>query len=413
MRFPIYIAWRYLFAKKTHNAINIITLVSVVGVGVGAMALVIVLSVFNGFEKLILSLFNAFHPDMEITMAEGKTFSMEHFPLEELQQVPGIVHYSQVLEESGLIMYRERQHLISLRGVDEVYRQVTGLDTMLVEGEYILEQNGRDFMILGQGVSLVINAGIHDFLHPIDIYVPRRGRTTGLHPSQAFRSSSGYASGIFAVQAEYDMDYVLVPLRLMRRLLDYHDEVSSLVVSIEPGHNHHRIQRDIQEVVGPGYMVRNRLQQQDFLYRVMRSEKWAIFLILSFILIIAAFNIIGSLSMLIIEKRRDISVLRSLGASRKLIHRIFLSEGVMISLAGALGGIAVGGFVAWLQMRFGIIPLQAEGVFIIDTYPVQVEIPDLILVGFTVFCIGLVASAIPLRKIWETADKTPARSTRS
>jgi len=413
MRFPIYVAWRYLFAKKTHNAINIITLVSVVGVAVGAMALVIVLSVFNGFEKLILTLFNAFHPDMEITVAEGKTFSMEHFPLEELQQVPGIVHYSQVLEESGLIMYRERQHLVSLRGVDEAYRQVTGLDTMLIEGEYLLEENGRNFMILGQGVSLVINAGIHDFLHPIDIYVPRRGRTTGLHPSQAFRSSSGYASGIFAVQAEYDMDYVLVPLRLMRRLLDYNDEVSSLVVSIDPGYNHQRIQRDIQEVVGSGYLVRNRLQQQDFLYRVMRSEKWAIFLILTFILIIAAFNIIGSLSMLIIEKRRDISVLRSMGASRKLIHRIFLSEGVMISLAGALGGIAVGGFVAWLQMRFGMISLQAEGVFIIDAYPVQVEIPDLILVGFTVFCIGLVASTIPLRKIWETADKTPARGTTS
>ncbi len=413
MRFPIYIAWRYLFAKKTHNAINIITLVSVAGVAVGAMALVIVLSVFNGFEKLILTLFNAFHPDMEIAVAEGKTFSMENFPLNELEQIPGIVHYSQVLEESGLIMYRERQHLVSLRGVDEAYRQVTGLDTMLVEGEYLLEQNGRDLMILGQGVSLVINAGIHDFLHPIDIYVPRRGRTTGLHPSQAFRSSSGYASGIFAVQAEYDMAYVLVPLRLMRRLLDYHDEVSSLVVSIDPGYNHQRIQRDIQEAVGPGYVVRNRLQQQDFLYRVMRSEKWAIFLILTFILIIAAFNIIGSLSMLIIEKRRDISVLRSMGASRKLIHRIFLSEGVMISLAGALGGIAVGGFVAWLQMRFGMIPLQAEGAFIIDAYPVQVEIPDLILVGFTVFCIGLVASAIPLRKIWETADKTPARGRRS
>ncbi len=412
MRFPIYIAWRYLFAKKTHNAINIITLVSVVGVAVGSMALVIVLSVFNGFEKLILSLFNAFHPDMEITLAEGKTFSMENFPLEELQNVPGIFHYGQVLEESGLIMYRDRQHLVSLRGVDEAYRQITGIDTMLVEGEFVLEQNGRDFMILGQGVSYVINASIHDFLYPIDIYVPQRGRTTGLHPAQAFRSSSGYATGIFAVQAEYDMDYVIVPLRLMRHLLDYQDEVSSLVVSIDPRYNHQRIQREIQEVVGTEYVVRNRLQQQDFLYRVMRSEKWAIFFILTFILIIAAFNIIGSLSMLIIEKRRDISVLRSMGASRQLIRRIFLSEGIMISLAGALGGIFVGGLIAWLQMRFGMIPLQAEGVFIIDSYPVQVKVSDLIMVGFTVFCIGLLASSIPLRNIWETADKAPARGDR-
>ncbi len=408
MRLPLYIAWRYLFAKKTHNAINIITLVSVVGVAVGSMALVVVLSVFNGFEKLILSLFDAFHPDMEITVAEGKTFSMEAFPLDELKGVSGIVHYGEVLEESGLIMYKDKQHLVSLRGVDDAYRHITGIDTMVVHGEYLLVDNDRNFIIPGQGVSLVINASIHDYLNPIDIYVPRRGRTTGLHPAQAFRSSSNYASGIFAVQSEYDMEYVIVPLRLMRRLLDYHDEVTALVASIDPEYNHQRIQRQIREVIGPEYVVKNRLQQQDFLYRVMRSEKWAIFFILTFILIIAAFNIIGSLTMLVIEKRRDISVLRSMGASRQMIRRIFLVEGILVSLAGALGGIAIGGLISWLQMRYGLIRLQAEGVFIIDAYPVSLQGLDLLLVGFTVFCIGLLASMIPLRNIWETTEKPPA-----
>ncbi len=408
MRLPLYIAWRYLFAKKTHNAINIITLVSVVGVAVGSMALVVVLSVFNGFEKLILSLFDAFHPDMEITVAEGKTFSMEAFPLDELKGVSGIVHYGEVLEESGLIMYKDKQHLVSLRGVDDAYRHITGIDTMVVHGEYLLVDNDRNFIIPGQGVSLVINASIHDYLNPIDIYVPRRGRTPGLHPAQAFRSSSNYASGIFAVQSEYDMEYVIVPLRLMRRLLDYHDEVTALVASIDPEYNHQRIQRQIREVIGPEYVVKNRLQQQDFLYRVMRSEKWAIFFILTFILIIAAFNIIGSLTMLVIEKRRDISVLRSMGASRQMIRRIFLVEGILVSLAGALGGIAIGGLISWLQMRYGLIRLQAEGVFIIDAYPVSLQGLDLLLVGFTVFCIGLLASMIPLRNIWETTEKPPA-----
>ncbi len=407
MRLPFYIAWRYLFAKKTHTAINTITMVSVVGVAVGSMALVVVLSVFNGLEKLILSMFNAFHPDMEITVAEGKTFSMETFPLEELMDIPGVVYYSEVLEEMGMLVHQDRQHLARLRGVDDTYSLITGIDTMLIKGAFILTENDRNFMVPGQGVYIVLNANISDFLNPIDIYVPRRGRTTGLHPSQAFRSLSVFPAGVFAVQSEYDMEYVIVPLRLMRRLLDYDTEVTSLVLSIDPQYNHLRVQRSIQEVTGPDFVVRNRLQQQDFLYRVMRSERWAIFFILTFILIIAAFNIIGSLSMLVIEKRRDIAVLRSMGASKPLINRIFFLEGMLISMAGALGGIFLGGLFSWLQMRFGIIGLQAEGVFIMDAYPVFVKWTDLLLVTVTVFCIGMVAALIPVKNIWRKAERPP------
>ncbi len=377
------------------------------GVAVGAMALVVVLSVFNGFERLIMSLFNAFHPDIEISLVEGKTFTMDHFPLEQVRQTPGVIEYSQVLEESGLITYREQQHLVTLRGVDQNYQHVTGIDTLLVQGEYMLEESDRDYIIPGQGVFFTLNASIHDFLHPLNLYVPRRGRATGLLPAQAFRSSSNYASGVFAVQPEFDMEYVLLPVRLMRSLLDYENEVTSVMLKLDPGYSHSRVQRQLQEILGDQFQVRNRVQQQDFLYRVMRSEKWAIFFILSFILAIAAFNIIGSLTMLVIEKRRDISVLRSMGASKKLIHRIFLVEGVMISLAGALGGIMLGGLISWLQMRYGIIQLQAEGVFITDAYPVYLQLPDLLLVAATVFCIGLVAALIPLQNLWKAGDKPP------
>ncbi len=405
--FPFYIAWRYLFAKKRHNAINILTMVSVLGVAVGTMALVIVLSVFNGFEKLILSLFNAFHPDMEISLVEGKTFSVDELPVEEIGRIPGVVHYSEVLEESAMIMYRDRQHLVRMRGVGPAYKNITGIDTLLVEGEYKLRDNGRDYLIPGQGVAMVVNASIHDYLHPIEVYIPRRGRTAGLHPSRAFNSSAHYAGGIFAVQSEYDMEYVLAPIRLMQRLLEYDDEISSFVVKIEEGYNHNRIQDQLIRLAGPEFQVRNRLQQQEFLYRVMRSEKWAIFFILSFILVIASFNVIGSLTMLVIEKRRDISVLRSMGASKNLIKRIFLTEGMLISMAGALGGIFLGGMVSWLQMRFGLVKLYAEGVFIIDAYPVDLQVPDLLLVGATVFCIGMVASLIPLQNMWKKMDKPP------
>ncbi len=405
--FPLYIAWRYLFAKKRHNAINILTMVSVVGVAVGTMALVIVLSVFNGFEKLILSLFHAFHPDMEISLVEGKTFSPDELPVEEIKHIPGVIHYSEVLEEAAMITYRDRQHLVRIRGVGPAYEHITGIDTLLVQGEYLLRDNGRDYLLPGQGVAWIVNASIHDYLNPIDVYIPRRGRTAGLHPGRAFNSSSNYASGIFAVQSEYDTEYVLAPIRLMRRLLEYENEISSLVIRIDEGYNHNRIQEQLQQLVGPKFQVRNRLQQQEFLYRVMRSEKWAIFFILSFILVIASFNVVGSLTMLVIEKRRDISVLRSMGASRKLVKRIFLAEGCLISMAGALGGIFLGGLVSWLQMRFGLVALYAEGTFIVDAYPVDVQMPDLLLVGATVFCIGMVASLIPLQNMWKKMDQPP------
>ncbi len=405
--FPLYIAWRYLFAKKRHNAINILTMVSVAGVAVGAMALVIVLSVFNGFEKLILSLFHAFHPDMEISLVEGKTFSLDQLPVEEIENTPGVIHYSEVLEESAMIMHRDRQHLVRIRGVGTAYEDITGIDTLLVEGEYKLRDNNRDYLLPGQGVAWVVNASIHDYLHPIDVYIPRRGRTAGLHPGQAFNSSSHYARGIFAVQSEYDTEYVIAPVRLMRRLLEYEDELSSLVIRIDEGYNHNRIQEQLQRLAGPDFQVRNRLQQQELLYRVMRSEKWAIFFILSFILVIASFNVIGSLTMIVIEKRRDISVLRSMGASRKLVRRIFLAEGVLISMAGALGGILMGGLVSWLQMHFGLVALQAEGAFIVDAYPVDMQVQDLLLVGATVFCIGMVASLMPLQNMWKKMDKPP------
>ncbi len=399
LRFPFFIARRYLFAKKSHNAINIITLVSVIGVAVGTMALVVVLSVFNGFEKLILSLFNAFNPDMEIRLREGKVFSVDDLPLEELKNIPGVVLYSELLEETALLTYRDRQHLVTMRGVNDTFVEITGIDSMLVAGEFILEQGDADFLVLGQGVEYVLGANINDFQHMLNLYVPRRGRSTGLQPSQAFNASSNFASGIFGLQSEFDMEYILVPMRLARRLLEYDNEVTSLVIGLDPAANPGRVQQQVQELVGPHFEVRNRLQQQDFLYKVMRSEKWAIFLILSFILVIASFNVIGSLTMLVIEKSRDIKILHSMGASQKVIRRIFLVEGIMISLGGALAGIILGGLVSWLQMRFGIIGIQADGSFIIDAYPVAVQGMDFVLVSITVFGIGLLASILPIRNI--------------
>jgi lipoprotein-releasing system permease protein len=394
-----------LFAKKSHNAINIITLVAVIGVAVGTMALIIVLSVFNGFEKLIMSLFNAFNPDMEISLREGKTFALEDFPLEELGNIPGVVVFTEVLEETALLTYRDRQHLVTMRGVGNDFSEVSGLDTMMIEGEFLLSEGDMDYFILGQGVAYMLGANINDYLNPINLYVPRRGPTIALHPAQAFNAYSGYASGIFGIQAEYDLEYIIVPIRLARHLLDYQTEATSIVVRIDPQFSQSRVQRQIQELAGDRFQVRNRLQQEEMLYRIMRSEKWAIFLILTFILIIAAFNVTGSLTMLVIEKNEDISILRSMGASNETIRRIFLLEGLMISLGGALVGIILGGLIAWLQMQYGLIAIQAEGTFIIDAYPVHVQGLDILLVAATVFLIGIMASIIPVRRIRPIVEK--------
>ena len=348
MNFPFYIARRYLFAKKSQTAVNVLTLVALIGVSFGTMALVVVLSVFNGFENLILSLFNSFNPDMEIRLAEGKSFDMDEFPTEELKNIPGVLYLGEVYEETALLMYRERQHIVKLRGVDENYRYITGLDTMLLEGEYKLRSGDHSNLIMGQGVAYVLGANINDLLNPLTIYIPKRGRISGIHPAQAFNASSNYAAGIFGVQAEFDMEYVIAPISLLRYLTEYNNQVTSVMLAVDPSYNLRQVQQEVSALLGEDFIVRNRLQQEEFLYKVMRSEKWAIFFILTFIVIIAAFNITGSLTMLVLEKTRDIGILRSMGASLSMVKKIFLYEGFLISAGGAMAGIISGAFVSWL-----------------------------------------------------------------
>lgn len=399
MNFPFYIARRYLFAKKSQTAVNILTLVALLGVGFGTMALVVVLSVFNGFEKLILSMFNAYNPDMEIRLVEGKTFAMDDFPANEIRNIPGVLYLGEVYEETALLTYRERQHIVSLKGVDTTFRHITGIDTLMLEGAFELYSGDHQNLILGQGVAMVLGANINDYLNPITIYLPRRGRVSTMLPQQAFHASSNYPAGVFGVQAEYDMEYTFAPISLLRFLSQHPGRVTSVIVGLEGGVSLRQVQRQITDVAGPQYHVRNRLQQEEFLYKVMRQEKWAIYLILSFILIIAAFNITGSLTMLVLEKRKDISILRSMGASLKTVKRIFLYEGMLVGIGGALAGLAMGGIVIWLQVQFGLIAIQADGDFIIHAYPVQARTWDFVLVFGTVGLIAFLASLLPVQKI--------------
>ena len=396
MRLSLYIAKRYLFAKKSRNAINVISSISVAGVTVGTMALIIVLSVFNGLETLVHSIFNTFDPDLRITPAEGKTFIPDSASLSLLASIDGVSCYSLCLEENALLKYGEKQYIATIKGVDENYAQVTGIDSSMWDGEFILRsEQGRPYAIPGIGIANFLGMRVN-FITPLIIYVPRRTGTTELTAEDAFVRNYIFPSGIYQVEQEYDSKYVFIPIGFARELLEFGSEVTSLEIKFEAGSSESQIQKDVTRLFGKGFIVQNKYEQQEIFYKVMRSERLAIFFILTLILIIASFSIIGSLTMLIIEKERDIEILRSLGADNTLIRKIFIIEGWLISIIGAIAGIVLGFVICWIQQRFGLVRLQSD-TLILDAYPVVMKIKDFLIVPATVLLIGFWAAWYPVR----------------
>ncbi|MEN8156021.1 MAG: FtsX-like permease family protein [Bacteroidota bacterium] len=399
MNLSFYIARRYLLGKKSQNAINIISAISVVGVTVGTMALVIVLSVFNGFDSVVKSLFSTFDPDIQISAVEGKTFEPDPGTTLKIEQIAGVEAVSQVLEENVLLLYGEKQHLGIIKGVDDAFQAVTGIDSMIYDGSMKLKDKNRPYAVVGQGVAYNLRIGL-SFINPLYVYtIDRKSRFNMAQPEESIRRDFLYPSGIFAIEKDFDSRYVIVPIGFARELLSYQREVSFLEVKLDPAYPAQQVQEEIQSLLGPGFNVKNREQQNALFYKVMKSEKWAIFLILTFILIIASFNIIGSLSMLIIDKKRDIASLRNLGAENRLIEKIFLVEGWLISVTGSALGLVLGTGISWIQQRFELIKLSGSGSFVIDAYPVKIEAVDILLIWLTVLLIGLIAARYPVKQI--------------
>lgn len=398
MNFAFYIAKRYLVSKKSKNIINIISMISVFGVAVGTMALIVILSVFNGFDDLIKSLFNAFDPEIEITVKEGKTFEMSDSMMIALSNIDGITSIAQVVEENVLLKYEDKYHPAIIKGVSDGYERITGIDSMIVEGEFVLKNGKNNFAVIGQGVAYFLSVGL-TFVSPIQIYVPKENATISMDPGQAFSRKFIYPSGIFAIQQEFDSKYILVPIDFAKDLLGYENQINALEVEIAKGAKVREVQEGIKLMLGANYNVKDRFEQNELLYKIMKSEKWAIFLILTFILIIASFNIIGSLTMLIIDKQEDIAILQSMGAEYSLVRKIFLFEGWLISITGAIIGLILGFLVCWLQQHFGIIPIDSAGNFIISVYPVKMLFTDFFFVLLTVITIGFLAAWYPVRYI--------------
>jgi len=395
LRLSLYIAKRYLFAKKSRNAINIISGVSVAGVMVGTMALVIILSVFNGLENMVTGIFSTFDPDVKVSPIHGKVFVPDSTTLQLLKNVEGVESQTVVLEENALLRYGDRQFIGTIKGVDNNYPTMTGLTNVMWDGEFKLyDEKGNPSAVIGLGVANTLGIRLN-FITQLAIYMPnRKGSINNLET--AFNRKFLYPSGIFDIEQEFDSKYLFVPLSLVRDLLEYDAEISAIEIKLTPGTDMEQAASAIRKIFGENFLVQDRFEQQDLFYKVMKSERLAIFIILTFILIIASFNIIGSLTMLIIEKEKDIKILRSLGADNTLIRKIFIYEGWMISAFGALAGLAAGFIICWVQQQFGLIKFNSESL-LIDAYPVAIRLTDFFVVGATVLFIGYLAAWYPVR----------------
>lgn len=386
MHLPLHIARRYLFGKKSHNIINIISGISTLGVAIGTMAMIIVLSVFNGFHDLVSSMFSSFNPSIQITAASGKFFDPTELSTK-IKQVKGVANYVEVLEENALIKFKEKQCIATLKGVSPNYTEMLRMDTMLVTGGFILNYNNRNYTVIGAGIAYQLSIYDTDMLKTLQMYVARNNGAGISDPLNAFNADSVGISGIFSVQQEIDSKYMIVPIALIRQLLDQPVKVSAIEIGVDPTLSVNTIKKQIASIAGKDFIVKDRYEQQEMLYRIMQSEKLIILIILTFILFIAIVNTIGSLTLLILDKKKDIAILTSMGATNALIKRIFFTEGMMISVAGGLIGLLLGWLVCLLQQQFGLVKFPA-GTFVIDTYPVVMKPLDFLITLGIVLSIG-------------------------
>ena len=403
MNFPFYIAKRYLFSKKSHNAINVISAVSVCGVALATLALVCTLSVFNGFQDLVATMFTAFDPELKITAVSGKVFDGQDERIQSLRQLPEIEVFSESLEDNAMVQYKGRQAMVVVKGVEDNFDRLTPIDSILYgRGELVLHDEVVDYAIPGIELVSVLGTGIR-FLDPLEVFAPKRGsRINVANPASSFNSDYLHSSGlVFAVnQQKYDASYILTSLAFARNLFQYDTEVSSVDLKLKEGSNIYKVQENISQLLGEDFRVQNRYEQQADTFRIMEVEKLISYLFLSFILLIACFNVIGSLSMLIIDKRADVVTLRNLGANDETIKRIFLFEGCLISFMGALVGVVLGVALCLVQQEFGLISLgsgDSAGAFVIDAYPVSVHVGDVVLVLCTVLLVGYLSVLYPVR----------------
>ena len=398
MNLPFFFAWRYLFAKKSHNVINIISAISAVGMAIGTAALIIVLSIYNGFDSLVKSMLNDFDPDILITPAEGKTFVPEGPAYDWIYGQEIVKNMYCVITENVFVNYDGRQGMVTAKGADWVYEEESPLREHIRSGEFTLHRGDVPLAVVGSGIAYRMGVNPR-FLSPLELYFPARDRNFSLtNPMASIETVNVWPSGIFAINSEIDDRYIIVPIEVMKELLGYGDEVSGVELRLRDGYRQkdaEKLKAGISERLGPDYKVSDRFEQNKSLYKMMKYEKLSIFTILVFIVIIIASNIFGSLSMLIIEKRRDIGILESMGMKESTVRQVFVLEGWMISLLGLGAGLVTGIGFSLLQQHFGIIKMP--GNFMVQAYPVILSVRDVIITAMSVAAVGWIIARLPVR----------------
>ena len=371
---------------------HIISWVSLVGVAIGTAALILVLSVFNGFEDLILKMYNSFDPHLKITSAEGKVFDSSNITINN----PEISEKAYVLEEKVLLKYQEKQFIATVKGVSSSYKNLTNFDSLLVAGDYIDASKNNNVAVVGRGVAYYLSIGVGNMFEQLQVYVPNRSAKTLLNPQTAFKQGSVLPVGVFSIQAEIDEQYIITPLAFIQNLAERDNQISAIEIKLKNGDKMLKVQEQLKAELGDKFRVQNRLEQQEFLYKILNTEKLAVFLILAFIMIIATFNIVGSLSMLMLYKKQDIKTLKSFGATKKEIRSIFFNKSMLTIIAGIFIGLAIGLLLAFLQQTYGFISM-GSGSFVVNSYPVVMKLTDIFVVSITVLAIGVLASWYPAK----------------
>lgn len=397
MNVPFLIAWRYFRSKKKRNIISIISNISMIGVAVGTMALIIVLSVFNGLEDLVRSLYGKSDPDLQITAVQGKSFPVDAFLVNRLRAVPGVKLVTEVIEDNALLRYHERQMVVKLKGVSENYYQQSEIDSAIVDGSRELRRNGEDFALIGAGVQHELSIALENRFSPLQLLYPRNTpgkKTLSFNPETAFNQEPILAGGVFSIEQHVDDSYIFVPLNFAQRLLRYDNRRTALEVKVGAGRSLEDTKAELKQVLGPQFNVHDSDEQHVSLLKAIKVEKMFVFITFAFILLIASLNIFFSLSMLVIDKRKDVAILMAMGASPNIIRRVFLMEGAIVAQVGAVVGLTLGISICWLQQRFGLVSM-GMATSVVNAYPVKMQASDILWVGVAIVFITIAVSIRP------------------